>query len=70
MSMYGSNHVSWLNWITLCTFLVLIHGLMPVLKILCEQHFYHTDCIQAYHINWFYFSLLRTVNHYANHENL
>ena len=33
MSIYGFNHTFWLNWSTLCTFLVLIHDLVLV----CES---------------------------------
>ena len=38
ISIYGFNHASWLNWITLCTFFIRIHDSMLVLKLLCTLH--------------------------------
>ena len=52
MSIYSFNHASGLNWITLCTFSILVHDRTLVLKILCEQHRYFIIQI-AYKLNAF-----------------
>ena len=61
-SMYGFNHVSWLNWITLCTFCNIILWFKACFRalLLYEQDilFYHTNCIQAlliYSYTYFFF---------------
>lgn len=47
MSMLDSNHASWLNSITLCTFLesIRIHSQVPASKLLCVWHTFssHAD---------------------------
>ena len=40
ISMYNFNHASWLNWITLCTFLISVHDSMLVLELLYEKHIF------------------------------